>query len=203
MRPDRTVVVAPYAAERHELTQLIRAELQIEGKLASENHSLPILVEQKFPNPHIAGNYRPDVEIHFRTGDFATVERIEPVHSVRLDNGKTVDLDSETARHIDYGEAAQLAGLEDDLARLNPASANLPSTGRCYAGISNGICAAARGGRSVVKSLLLRLRILVSRSLHSQRPSSRKSACISKQGLRSLWRYSGSSKSPIKRRSSS
>ena len=66
------------------------------------------------------------------------MERIEPDLSVRLDNRKAVDLDAETARHIDYGyavelagnitvdrviltgEAAQLAGLEEDLARLNP-----------------------------------------------------------------------------------
>jgi hypothetical protein len=216
-QPDRTVVVAPDAAERCELTQLIRAELQSEGKLAPESHPLPVLVEQKFPNPRFAGNYLPGDEIHFRTGspalegiphnsvarvlevdagrneltietadggqvtynpaqlrsqtrqstvyreelremaegerirftssekdnhirigDFATVERIEPDFSVRLDNGKTADLDAETARHIDYGyavemagnlaadrviltgEAPQLAGLEDDLARLNP-----------------------------------------------------------------------------------
>jgi len=217
MQPDRTVVVAPDAAERRELTQLIRTELQSEGKLARESHSLPVLVEQKFTNPRFAENYRPGDEIHFRTGspalegiphnsvahvlevdshrntltietaegeqvtynpaqlrsqtrkstvyreesrevaegeriqftapdkenhirtgDFATVERIEPDLAVRLDNGKAVDLDTETARHIDYGyaaesagnvvanrviltgEATQLAGLENDLARLNP-----------------------------------------------------------------------------------
>jgi hypothetical protein len=75
-------------------------------------------------------------ENHIRTGDFATVEQIEPDLSVRIGNGKSVDLDA--ARHIDYGyavetagniaadriiltgEAAQLAGLESDLARLNP-----------------------------------------------------------------------------------
>jgi conjugative relaxase-like TrwC/TraI family protein len=216
-QPDRTVVVASDAAERRELTQLIRAELQSEGKLSPESHPLPVLVEQKFPNPHFAGNYLPGDEIHFRTGspalegiphnsvahvlevderrntltietadsgqvtynpaqlrsqtrqstvyreemremadgerirftssekekhvrngDFATVERVEPGLSVRLDNDKTVDLGTETARHIDYGyavesarnlatdrviltgEAAQIAGLEDDLARLNP-----------------------------------------------------------------------------------
>ncbi len=216
-QPDRTVVVAPNAAERRELTQLIRAELQREGKLTSESHSLPILVEQKFTNPRFAGNYRPGDEIHFRTGspalegiphnsvahvldvdagrntltietaegqqvtynpaqlrsqasqskvyreelremavgerirltapekenhiragDFATIKQVEPDLSVRLDNGKSVDLDAEAARHIDYGyavetagnftadrvilagEAQQLAGLENDLARLNP-----------------------------------------------------------------------------------
>jgi hypothetical protein len=216
-QPDRTVIVAPDAAERRELTQLIRADLRSNGQLALEEHSIPVLVEQKLPNPRFAGNYRPGDEIHFRTGspalegishdstvrvlevdagrnaltietadggqvtynpaqlrsqtsqskvyreetremavgehirftapdkeqrirtgDFATVERIEPDLSVRLDNRKAVDLDAETARHIDYGyavesagnitadrvilagEAAQLANLEDDLARLNP-----------------------------------------------------------------------------------
>ena len=215
-RPDRTVVVAPDAAERRELTQLIRSDLRSNGQLVSEDHSVPVLVEQKFQNPHFAGNYRSGAEIHFRTGspalegiphnsvvrvlevdarknsltietadggqvtynparlrsqtnqskvyeeesremavgerirftapekdnhirtgDFATVERTEPDLSVRLDSGKTVDLDLEAARHIDYGyavesarnlaadrviltgEAPQLAGLENDLARLN------------------------------------------------------------------------------------
>jgi conjugative relaxase-like TrwC/TraI family protein len=215
--PDRAVVVAPDAAERRELTQLIRADLRSNGRLASDEHSVSVLVEQKLPNPCFAGNYRPGDEIHFRTGspalegiphnsvahvlevdagrntltietadggqvtynpaqlrsqtskstvcreesrevaegerirftapdkeqhirtgDFATVDGIEPDLSVRLDNGKTVELDAETAQHIDYGyvaesaanlaadsviltgEATQIAGLEDDLARLNP-----------------------------------------------------------------------------------
>jgi conjugative relaxase-like TrwC/TraI family protein len=214
-QPDRTVVVAPDATERRELTQLIRSDLRNNGRLASEEHSVPVLVEQKFPDPRFAGNYQPGDEIHFRTGspalegiphnsvaqvlevyadrnmltietadggqvtynpaqlrsqtrqstvyreetremavggrirftasekenhirtgDFATVEQIEPDLSVRIGNSKSVDLDA--ARHIDYGyavetagniaadriiltgEAAQLAGLESDLARLNP-----------------------------------------------------------------------------------
>jgi conjugative relaxase-like TrwC/TraI family protein len=214
---DRTVVVAPDAAERRELTQLIRADLRSNGRLATEEHSVSVLIEQKFSNPRFAGNYRPGDEIHFRTGSpalggiphnsmvrvlevdagrntltietadggqvtynpaqlrsqsnqskiyreesremaegerirftapekehhirtggFVTMERIEPDLSVRLDNGKSIDLDAEAARHIDYGyavetagnlaadrviltgEAPQLAGLENDLARLNP-----------------------------------------------------------------------------------
>ena len=220
---DRTVVVAPDAAERQELIQLIRADLRSRGRLASEEHSVSVLVEQKFPNPYFAWDYRPDDEIHFRvgsptfegiphhstvrvlevdaskntltiettdgsqvtyrpaqlqsqtsqskvyreesremaegerirftssdkenhirTGDLAIVEQIVPDLAVRLDNGKTVELDAETARHIDYGyavesaanltsdrviltgEATQLAGLEDDLARLNPNIRELP-----------------------------------------------------------------------------
>ncbi len=215
--PDRTVVVAPDAAERRELTQLIRADLRSIGQLAPDEHFVSVLIEQKFSNPRFAGSYRPGDEIHFRTGspalegiphnstvrvleinasrnaltietadgeqvtynpaqlrsqtrqstvyrkeirevavgerirftasekenhiragDFATVERIEPDLSVGLDNGKTVDLDVEAAHHIDYGyaiettahlaadrviltgEAPQLAGIENDLARLNP-----------------------------------------------------------------------------------
>jgi conjugative relaxase-like TrwC/TraI family protein len=216
-QPDKTVVVAPDAAERRELTQLIRVELQSGGKLATENRPVSILVEQKVSDPHLAGNYRPGDEIHFRTGspalegipnnsrarvlevdsgrntltietadggqvaynpaelrtqarqskvyreelremaegerirftasdkenhirsgDFATIERIEPNLAAQLDNGKTVELDTEIAQHIDYGyaaesaanlaadrviltgEAQQLAGLENDLAQLNP-----------------------------------------------------------------------------------
>lgn len=216
-QPDRTVVVAPDAAERRELTRLIRSELRESGRLASENHSIPVLVEQKFSNPHVAGLYQPGDEIHFRTGspaiegiphnsqarvlevdagrntltietadggqvsynpaelrtqarqstvykeesremaegerirftapdkenhirtgDFASIGRIDPNLSAQLDSGKTVELDAEAAQHIDYGytaesvanlaadrviltgEAQQLAGLENDLARLNP-----------------------------------------------------------------------------------
>jgi molybdopterin-guanine dinucleotide biosynthesis protein len=221
-RPDRTVVVAPDAAERQKLTQLIRADLRSSGRLALDEHPVSVLVEQKFSNPRFAGNYRPGDEIHFRTGspslegiphnsvahvlevdagrntltietadggqvtynpaqlrsqtrqstvyreetrevavgerirftapekehgirsgDFATVRWIEPDLSVQLDKGKSVDLDAEAARHIDYGyavemagnlaadrviltgEAQQLAGLEDDLARLNPSIRDL------------------------------------------------------------------------------
>jgi hypothetical protein len=171
------------------LTQLIRAGLRSIGQLAPDEHSVSVLVEQKYSNPHFAGNYRPGGEIHFRTdspplegiphnsiahvlevdagrntltietadggqvtyspaqlrsqtrqstvyreetrevavgehirftapekekhiriGDFATVERIDPDLSVRLDNGKTVELDSENAQHIDYGYAVESAG---------------------------------------------------------------------------------------------
>ncbi len=52
----------------------------------------------------------PEKDNHIRTGDFATMERIEPDLSVRLDSGKTVDLDTEAAQHIDYGYAVGTAG---------------------------------------------------------------------------------------------
>ena len=50
-----------------------------------------------------------DRSSHVRSGDFATVERVGEDNSlsVRLDNGKSVDLDAERARHIDYGYAVE------------------------------------------------------------------------------------------------
>jgi hypothetical protein len=52
-----------------------------------------------------------DRENHIRSGDFATVERIgdDGSLSIRLDNGKAVELDSEMARHVDYGYAVETA----------------------------------------------------------------------------------------------
>jgi len=63
---DRAVIVAPDADERRELTYLIRDELRQQGRLAAENRTVPILVEQKFGNPRLAVNYAPGDEIHYR-----------------------------------------------------------------------------------------------------------------------------------------
>jgi hypothetical protein len=77
---------------------------------------------------------------HIRSGDFATVERIgeDNALSVRLDNGKSVELDKDLAQHIEYGytvetaqrsavdrvlitgDASQLAQQQDALTRLSP-----------------------------------------------------------------------------------
>ena len=189
-KEDRTVVVAPDAGERRELTQLIRDELRQQGRLAAESRSISILVEQHFGNPRLAANYasgdeiqykigspaehgiadnskatvlsvdgrantltvatrdgnetsynpanlktqtaqstvyreeRRDVAVgerirftdsdrdaHIRVGYFATVDRIgeDNALSVRFDNGKSVELGSETARHIEYGYAVETA----------------------------------------------------------------------------------------------
>jgi hypothetical protein len=82
----------------------------------------------------------PDRANRIGSGDFAIVERIgdDNALSVRLDNGKTVELDPEKARHIDYGytvetakhvsadrilltgESSQLAEQQATLAKLNP-----------------------------------------------------------------------------------
>jgi conjugative relaxase-like TrwC/TraI family protein len=81
-----------------------------------------------------------DSKAHIRSGNFATVERIEEGNalSVRLDNGESVEVDAEQARHIEYGyavenaehanvdrvlvssDASQLAQQQEMLARLSP-----------------------------------------------------------------------------------
>jgi len=58
-----------------------------------------------------------DRDAHIRSGDFATVERIgeDGTPSVRLDNGKYLETESQMARHIEYGyvvETAQRAPVD-------------------------------------------------------------------------------------------
>ncbi len=67
-QPDRTVIVAPDPADRHELTQLIRAELQAQGRIGEESRSIPVLVERDLSNKKLAANYLPGDEIHYKTG---------------------------------------------------------------------------------------------------------------------------------------
>jgi len=86
-----------------------------------------------------------DREQHIRSGDFAAVERIgeDNTLSVRLDNGKSAELDPEQAMHVEYGyvveavpqgsvdrvlisgEASELALHGQDLARLSPSTRDL------------------------------------------------------------------------------
>jgi conjugative relaxase-like TrwC/TraI family protein len=65
---DRAVIVAPDAAERRELTQLIRSELQAQGRLSAESRSVPVLVERDLGNPRLAANYAPEDRISYRKG---------------------------------------------------------------------------------------------------------------------------------------
>jgi conjugative relaxase-like TrwC/TraI family protein len=65
---DRAIVVASDPAERQELTQLIRDELQVQGRLAPESRSHSILIEQDFGNPRLAANYAPGDQIHYKVG---------------------------------------------------------------------------------------------------------------------------------------
>jgi conjugative relaxase-like TrwC/TraI family protein len=65
---DRAVIVAPDARERRELTQLIRSELQAQGRLSAESRSVPVLVERDLGNPRLAANYAPEDRISYRKG---------------------------------------------------------------------------------------------------------------------------------------
>jgi conjugative relaxase-like TrwC/TraI family protein len=187
---DRALIVAPDAAERRELTQLIRSELQAQGRLSAESRSVPMLIERDLGNPRLAANYAPDDRINYRkgspeehgiadnssaivvsvdarsnlltvetregdcvsynpallkqqtdrstvyregsrelaqgeriqfntanpelrirAGSLATVEKFgeDNAITVRLDNGKTVELEGERSRYIDYGYAVETA----------------------------------------------------------------------------------------------
>jgi hypothetical protein len=65
-RRDRAVVVAPDAAERRELTQLIRDELRQQGRLSPESQALPVWVEQHFGDPRLAANYASGDQVHYK-----------------------------------------------------------------------------------------------------------------------------------------
>jgi hypothetical protein len=187
---DRALIVAPDAADRRELTQLIRSELQAQGRLSVESRSVPVLIERDLGNPRLAANYAPADRINYRKGSpeehgigdnssaivvsvddrsnlltvetregdrvsynpallkqqtdrstvymegsrelaqgeriqfntanpelriharsLATVEKFgeDNAITVRLDNGKTVELDGEQSRYIDYGYAVETA----------------------------------------------------------------------------------------------
>ncbi len=67
-RPDSTVAVAPEAAERRELNQLIRSELQAQGRVAPDSSALVIHVEKMLINPRVAAQYAPGDLIQYRQG---------------------------------------------------------------------------------------------------------------------------------------
>jgi hypothetical protein len=67
-RPDQAVVIAPNSVERRELTQLIRADLRAQERIAVNSHSVLVLIEQHIGNPKVAANYSPGDQIHYRTG---------------------------------------------------------------------------------------------------------------------------------------
>ena len=67
-KADRAVIVASDIDERRELTELIRADLRQKGRLSNENHTVPVLIQQHFENPHLATNYASGDEIRFKKG---------------------------------------------------------------------------------------------------------------------------------------
>jgi conjugative relaxase-like TrwC/TraI family protein len=67
-RPDATTVVVRDPEERRELTQLIRSDLQAQGRLSPDSISLTVHVEQKLSNPKVAAQYTPGDLIEYRQG---------------------------------------------------------------------------------------------------------------------------------------
>jgi hypothetical protein len=67
-RPDSTIVIAPDTAERRELNQLIRSELQSQGRVAPDSNAFIIHVEKTLSNPRVAAQYAPGDIIHYRQG---------------------------------------------------------------------------------------------------------------------------------------
>ncbi len=67
-RPEHSVIVAPDAAERMELTQLIRANLYTQGKLGREAQAFLVLVEKDTDNKMRVESYAPGDKIHYKTG---------------------------------------------------------------------------------------------------------------------------------------
>ena len=66
--PSNTVVIAKDPAERRELNQLIRADLQASGIVAPDSKALPVHVEKELTNPKLAAQYTPGDIIQYRQG---------------------------------------------------------------------------------------------------------------------------------------
>ncbi len=70
--PSNTVVIAQDPAERRELNQLIRADLQASGTVAPDSKSLPVYIEKELTNPKLAAQYAPGDIIQYRQGSPAS-----------------------------------------------------------------------------------------------------------------------------------
>ena len=66
--PSNTVVIAKDPAERRELNQLIRADLQASGIVAPDSKALPVHIEKELANPKLAAQYAPGDIIQYRQG---------------------------------------------------------------------------------------------------------------------------------------
>ena len=67
-RPANTVVIAKDQAERRELNQLIRADLQAAGTVAPDSKALAVRIEQVLTNPKSATQYTPGDIIEYKQG---------------------------------------------------------------------------------------------------------------------------------------
>ena len=70
--PSNSVVIATNPAERRDLNQLIRADLQASGTVSPDSRVLPVHVERKLANPKLATQYAPGDIIQYRQGSPAS-----------------------------------------------------------------------------------------------------------------------------------
>ena len=89
-RPDSTIVVAPDLTERHELNQLIRTDLQAQGRIAPDSKSFVVHIQHSLSNPQVAAQYTPGDLIQYRQGS-PTIDGI-PHNSI----GTVVSVDAKT-----------------------------------------------------------------------------------------------------------
>jgi conjugative relaxase-like TrwC/TraI family protein len=66
--PFNSVVISKDPAERRELNQLIRADLQAAGIVAPDSKALPVHIEKELTNPKLATQYAPGDIIQYRQG---------------------------------------------------------------------------------------------------------------------------------------
>jgi plastocyanin len=67
-RPANTIVIAKDQAERRELNQIIRADLQAIGTVAPDSKALPVRIQQVLTNPKSATQYTPGDIIEYKQG---------------------------------------------------------------------------------------------------------------------------------------
>ena len=70
-RPDSTVIIAPDRTERLELNQLIRSDLQAQGRVAPDSKSFTVHIEQTLSNPRNTAEYTPGDRIQYRLGSLS------------------------------------------------------------------------------------------------------------------------------------
>jgi ATP-dependent exoDNAse (exonuclease V) alpha subunit len=70
--PSNSVVIAKDPAERRELNQLIRADLQALGTVAPDSKALTVHIEKELTNPKLAAQYDPGDIIQYRQGSPAS-----------------------------------------------------------------------------------------------------------------------------------
>ncbi len=66
--PSNSIVIAKDPAERRELNQLIRADLQAAGIVGPDSKALPVHIEKELTNPKLAAQYAPGDIIQYRQG---------------------------------------------------------------------------------------------------------------------------------------